>query len=150
MSLQFDFQSRKARFSPDPGRLDRRVTLQYPIATRDSAGGEVITWFIAATVWASKLATTTTRLYAAEAKSYLAELSYRIRHRTDIASGWRLVHGDDAYEVVELVEQGRRHLLDLGVRGVNQSPAAAIRGLMLHGGVPFKLHGRTGFFALHY
>lgn len=106
----------------DPGLLDRRVTLQYSVPTRDAAGGTVADWYDAATVWAGKRPEGGGRLFAAEAKHYDATLVYRIRHRPDIGAGYRLIHGDDTYEIVAVAELGRRAYLDLFLRGLDQTP----------------------------
>lgn len=141
--------SLRAKGNLDPGQLDRRISLRYPIAARDAAGGEVVTWFEAATVWAKKTPLRGNRLFAAEAKHFEAELTYEIRHRSDVAEGWQLVHGDDAYEITAIAELGREARLELSCRGLDQSPAAAVRGFMLHSGDPFLNHSTGGFFLLH-
>ncbi len=125
MALQHGFQSRRAHASIDPGRLDRRVSLQYPIESSDAVGGIATAWFEVAEVWAAKRPLSGARLFAAEMKNALDLTVFRIRHRTDVASFWRLVHGDDVYEIVPPVEElGRRHFLDLTCRAVNQTAGA--------------------------
>jgi SPP1 family predicted phage head-tail adaptor len=114
--------SLQAPGNSDPARLDRRVTLQQAEAARDALGGSVITWADQVTVWAGKAPGSGGRLYAAEAKHYEASLIYRIRHRPDVRAGLRLVHGDDLFEVVHVEEIGRRHFLDLFLRGLDQTP----------------------------
>jgi SPP1 family predicted phage head-tail adaptor len=114
--------SLQAPGNTDPARLDRRVTLQQADPARDSAGGVVLTYSELATVWAGKAPGSGGRLYGAEAKHYEATLIYRIRHRPDVRPGLRLVHGDDLYEVVAVEEIGRRHYLDLFLRGLDQTP----------------------------
>jgi SPP1 family predicted phage head-tail adaptor len=139
MALQYDYVGRKSRFSTDPGRLDRRVTLQWAYKTRDDMGGETVTWINAADVWASKRFESGRRMYAAEEKQGEDFLVYRIRHRLDVGRFWRLQHGDDVFEIVAVEELGRRHFLDLTVRGINQSVGASLSVLLLHdtGGVNF-------------
>lgn len=113
--------------------LDRRITLQYSVPTRDAAGGSVPAWIEAATVWAGKLDSRGGRLYAAEAKHYETSLIYRIRHRVDVAEGWRLVHGDDVFEIVHAAEVGRAEHLDLFLRGIDVTAGGALRVLLLEG-----------------
>lgn len=110
-----------AQGSSNPGRLDRRVSLLYSVATRDDTGGPVLTWYESATVWAAKQPARAGALFTAEAKHNEDELIYRIRHRDDVSPFMRLVHGDDVYEIRGLAEAGRRHFLDLTVRGINQT-----------------------------
>lgn len=112
----------------NPGRLDRRVILQYKEATRDVMGGEVITWTNAVTVWAAKVTLGGGRMFAADGKNFDSSLQYRIRHRTDVKAGWRLVHADDTFEIT-FVDPGeaRNRYLTLSLRGVNQTLAYANR-----------------------
>lgn len=112
----------------DPGRLDRRVVLQYKSVTRDAMGGEVITWINSATVWAGKVPQRGGRFFSADGKHYETGLQYRIRHRTDVKEGWRVVHGDDVFEVV-FADPGesRDRYLTLHLRGVDQDVGAAER-----------------------
>lgn len=134
MSLLYGYQSRKQRYSTDPARLDRRVSLQYAYVTRDELGGEQKLWFEAAQVWASKQFTSGRRMYAAEAKHGEDFFMYRIRHRLDVARFWRLAHGDDVYEIVAVEELGRRHLLDLTCRAIDQTVGDVFSGFLLEDG----------------
>jgi SPP1 family predicted phage head-tail adaptor len=131
MSLQYDFQSRKARFSTDPGRLDRRVTLQYAIVSQDAVGGVVQTWINAPTVWASKRFESGRRLFVTEQKTTEDYMVFRIRHRLDVDNFWRIVHGDDVFEVVSIEELGRRQYLDLTARAVGQSTGSSLNVLLI-------------------
>jgi head-tail adaptor len=120
VSLQYDFQSRKARFSTDPGRMDRRVTLQAPAPARDAAGGVLPGWGDIATVSAVRLPQGGSRFYTGEGKHYENTLQYRIRHRPDVEAGARLIEGIQIMEIVGVAELGRRHFLELTVRAVDQ------------------------------
>ncbi len=141
--------SLEARGAANPGALDRRIRLDYPVASRNADGGESITWLEAANVWASRTFNTGGRLYAAEAKHFDAGLTYRIRARTDVAAGWRLVHGDDVFEIIAVEELGRLHLFELSVRSIDQTPHTALAVFRLHDRTePFLLHG-NGYFLLH-
>lgn len=112
----------------NPGRLDRRVVLKEKSVTRDSVGGEVITWGEGVTVWAAKVPVGGGRFFNAEAKQYDSSFQYQIRHRTDVKTGWRLVHADDVFEVVSIDPgEARNRFLTLGLRGVNQSVGYADR-----------------------
>lgn len=121
----------RAQGNTNPGRLDRRVTLQYSVPTRDAAGGESLTWYEVATVWAEQAQVDGGRLYAAEAKHYESGLVYRIRHRTDVAAGQRLIHGDDMYEITAVEPIARRSRLELAVRGIDRTPGDSVLALDL-------------------
>ena len=131
--------------SANPGTLDRRVRLDYPSVSRTADGGEALTWFEAATVWASRVFNSGGRLFAADAKHYDAGLTYRIRARTDVAPGWRLVHGDDVFEIIAVEELGRLHLFELAVRAINQTPHTPVSAFLLHSGAPLALHDGSTF-----
>jgi SPP1 family predicted phage head-tail adaptor len=120
MSLQHQYMPRKAVGINDPGALDRLVTLQSPTASPDTAGGPAITWATVATVWATKSALTGTRLLVAAMTSYEADVVFRIRWRSDVIAGWRVVHGSSTYEIKIVEELGRHHLQDLTCRAINQ------------------------------
>lgn len=94
------------------GRLNRRVTIQQKLVTRDSYGGESITWTDVATVWAAVLPLRG-REYVA-LRDAGAELTTRfvIRHRSSVTPAMRIVHGDAIYDIVEVIdsEDGHRFL----------------------------------------
>ena len=121
MAIQSNNASRRQAVSADPGRLDRRITIQYSIPSRDTSGGVALDWYDAATVWASLAFLRGNRLYAADEKSFEALVTYRIRHRGDIESGMRLIHGDDVFEIVAVEQLGRRHFLEMTCRAINQT-----------------------------
>lgn len=124
MSLQYDYIGRKARFSTDPGRLDRRVSLWASTVTRDAGGGESVTWAKFAEVWASRLPMDGTRLFSAEEKASLEDVEYRIRYRRDVLMYMQLREGQNTYEIIPpMRELGRAHFLELTCRAVNQVSA---------------------------
>lgn len=135
MALQYNNAARRQAISTDPGRLDRRVTLQYPVQSRDANGAAIVEWNNAADVWASKREQTGQRAFAAEEKQALDLVTFRIRWRSDLAPFWRLTHGDNVFEIIPpLAELGRHQFLDLTCRGVNQRiPSAAQNVLQLEG-----------------
>lgn len=91
-------------------------------------GGEVIEWVNAATVWAGKVPIGGGQLYSAEAKNYAATLQYVIRHRTDVEPGWRMVHGDDTFEITATDPgEGRDGYLTLSLEAINESVGYAYR-----------------------
>ena len=63
---------------------------------------------------------TGSRLQISAQMRYDVLVRFRIRHRTDVRSGWRLVHGSSTYEITFTEELGRHHLLDLTCRAIDQ------------------------------
>lgn len=105
----------------NPGRLDRRITLQSSASARDAAGGTVLTWSsLATSVPAEKNPPRGGRMFAAEAKHQEASTIFRIRYRTDVTAFMRLIHGAATYEITHLVEVGRAQFLDLECRALDQ------------------------------
>lgn len=121
MSLLHSYQSRKAAWSNDPARLDKRVTLQFSTPTQDLLGGVVAAWSELATVWASMLPLPASRFFQAEGKHMEQMFRFRIRHRSDVQAFMRLIHGDDVFEILGAEELGRRHFLELTCRAVDQT-----------------------------
>jgi len=121
MAIQYNNAARRQAVSTDPGRLDRRITVQYAIPVRDTSGGQSLDWCDAATVWASLSFLRGNRLYAADKKSFESLVTYRIRHRGDVETGMRLIHGDDVFEIVAVEQLGRRHFLELTCRAIDQT-----------------------------
>lgn len=128
------------------GQLDRRVTLQYPTYAQNSMGESIRTWVNAATVWASWLPQGGREFRSALSWHSDASGVYRIRHRTDVTAEWRLIHGDDTFEIIVPSEVERRCYLDLIVRAIDQSPGygtaddEAVDAELLHDGTEYNLH----------
>lgn len=117
----------------NPGKFDRRLTLRYPLATRDAIGASIDTWVDALTVWGSWLPTNGREFIAAQARYAQSSGIFRIRHRTDIDTTWRVVKGDDLFKIVVVQEIGRREYLDLIVEATNQTPGSGLTVLLLEG-----------------
>jgi len=120
----------------DPGRLDRRIALHYALTTRDAVGGPVRAWVEAGTVWASKRIDSGRRMFAAEQKNGEDFVTFEIRHRFDVERFWRVVHGDDVFEIVFIAPLGRSARLELVTRGVGQSLGTLLSVLVLEGTGP--------------
>lgn len=118
----------------NPGRLDRRIALLWPLATRNAIGESVDAWVEGATVAANWLPASSREFQAAKARHSETSGVFRIRFRQDISSAWRLLHGDDLFKLTgDPIEVGRREFLDLPVAALDQSPASALSVRLLHG-----------------
>lgn len=120
MSLQRSYIGRRNVGVNDAGQLDRRITIFSPTLTRNADGSEAVTWTNVATVWGSKRSLNGHRLLAADGTHYEQFTSFEIRYRADVATGWRLQQGTAIYEVTNTQELGRKHLLQLVARAVDQ------------------------------
>lgn len=116
----------------NPGKLDRRIILRYPYATRDSEGGVTTEWIDALTVWAAWLPQGSREFMAAQALHAEATGLFRIRHLAALDTTWRAAKGDDLFEIIGVTEIGRGEYLELAVRALDQSPGSALSARLLH------------------
>jgi len=96
------------------GRLNKLVTIQQVIETRDSKGGVVESWGSFAEVWAS-IEPLVGREYF-ESKQINAELTakIRIRYLEGVHSKMRILYDDRVFEIVSPpidVREGNRELV---------------------------------------
>lgn len=98
--------------SIDPGRLDRRITLQSRTTSRDGEGSAIVAFADEDTIWAQKLSETSSegrRLLAVRAE---ATIVFRIRYRSSLTSQHRIYFGGRYYDIVgDPVEEGFRETL---------------------------------------
>lgn len=76
------------------------------------------------------------RLYAAEEKRGESIQLFRIRFRTDVQRFWRLVYGEQTFEIIDVdTGEAREQFLDITVRGIDQrsTPTSALQVLLLEG-----------------
>lgn len=101
------------------GELRHRVTIEEKTVTKDSYGGEEVTWSEVATVWAA--------VEPLQGREFLdgrrleAEISTRIRmrYRSGVLPGMRVTWGDHTYDVEAVIEhESRRRELRLMCREV--------------------------------
>ena len=93
----------------DPGKLDRRVTIQSPTHTVGAAGGGALSWSDVATVWARKLDMSSRESRSAMALRPETTLVLQIRYRSDVSANCRLYFEGRYYELTgEPIEEGRR------------------------------------------
>jgi len=94
------------------GQYRHRVLIQRPEGGQDAAGGPLTGFVDVQTVWASIRNPTGAAAIKAGAEVATARTSIRVRWRTDVLTGWRLVHGATVYGVVIALpdEEGRAHV----------------------------------------
>lgn len=106
----------------NPGRMDRRIKLYALEETRERGGGVVKSWLHVASRWATWTALTGREIQQAEGKLSLLSGIFRIRWYQFITSRWRVVFGDQHYEIVSPpIEVGRKEFLDLVVTSTADS-----------------------------
>lgn len=99
------------------GTLSRRITLQSPTESRDSAGAVLTSWTDEATVSAALLPLTGREMVAAQAQNSEVTGKIRIRYRSGMTTGWRAKYGSRIYDILAIVDGSERHeFLELMVR----------------------------------
>ncbi|NMF98390.2 phage head closure protein [Aromatoleum toluolicum] len=103
----------------DSRRLNRKVTIQRQTAEQDAAGQPLTTWgnLIASgdgKVWANILHLSGSESIKANADASTVRASIRIRYRTDVDAGMRVMHGAVVYDIkAALPDEVRREYVDL-------------------------------------
>lgn len=87
----------------DPGKYRWRCELQAPVTTQDAAGQPIDSWIDLGKVWADIRATGGLEAIKAGAATSTVQASIRLRYRTDIDSGMRLIQGSTTYNVLAVL-----------------------------------------------
>ena len=96
------------------GRLNRRCTLQQPGTTTDELGQPIPGWTDVATVWADIRMKSGLEAIKAGAPVSTVQASIRIRYRSGINAGMRIVHNLTAYNITAVMpDVGGREYVDL-------------------------------------
>lgn len=82
------------------GELRQRIELQARTDTRNAATGNVETTFAAVrTVWAQIVVRTGSEAAQGGAQQGVDVADVYVRRQTDVTPGWRVIHGDDIYDI---------------------------------------------------
>lgn len=101
----------------NPGKLDRRVTIESRTLTKDAAGGRVETWTTLANVWAEIVTRKASESVVSDADRSVEEKQFRIRYRADIVSGThRISYQAKSYDITGMIEEGRQHTMLIDCR----------------------------------
>lgn len=92
----------------NPGKFDRRVTLQSLAVTRGAAGGVVKTYTDLATRWAEKVDTSGREFRTAGSLREETTAAFRIRYLAGLTTQHRLVFETRPHDILEVKEEGRR------------------------------------------
>lgn len=96
------------------GRLNRRCTLQSPSQSVDALGQPIPGWTDVALVWASIRHLSGVEAIKADAVTSTVKASIRIRYRTGLNAGMRVVHGAQVYSIEAVMpDVGGREFVDL-------------------------------------
>jgi SPP1 family predicted phage head-tail adaptor len=94
----------------DPGKLNRRLTLEAPAESPDGAGGVTRSYAAVATLWADVDPVSARDAIEAQALGAILTHRIQIRYRADITLRHRLRDGARVFRIVAMREQHRRFL----------------------------------------
>lgn len=98
----------------NPGRLNRRVTLQVQATACDGVGQPKPVWNDVATVWAAIWPLRGRELYAAQQSSSEVETRIRIRYMAGITPAMRVICSGRVFGILYVIDPDLRHVtLDL-------------------------------------
>lgn len=95
------------------GRLNKRVTLQAPETGVDAIGQPLSGWTDVATVWADVRYLSGTEALKANAVTALTAASVRIRYRSGVHAGMRLILGSRVLNIKAILPGLRNEYIDL-------------------------------------
>ena len=97
------------------GRLDRIIEIQRRAVTRDSFGGEIVTWAEVDTVWAHVNQTGADEAFENEANRERATRDARmtIHYRDDIDETMRVIYDERTWDIRGIAEIGFKDKLEL-------------------------------------
>lgn len=107
------------------GRLDRRITLQYPSAVQNDYGEPVVTWVDIATVWAEKVENNGQERFTENQYLSKAERLFRVRWSEtalQMTTLHRVVFDGRAHDVVHVQEISRRVGIELFCYARSEDP----------------------------
>jgi SPP1 family predicted phage head-tail adaptor len=94
-------------------KLWAKITIQEQSNAVDAIGQPLNTWVNVATVHADVRHLRGLESLRADATASTVKASFRIRHRTGIDAGMRILWGTEIYNIVAVLPQGRREVIDL-------------------------------------
>jgi SPP1 family predicted phage head-tail adaptor len=89
------------------GRMDKRITLEEPVKTPDGKGGFTTIWTPRGTVWAEFKKPTFETKEAAGAVQSVSRREFKIRYRSDVVKGWRIVYGTQVILIDHVYDIGK-------------------------------------------
>ena len=90
----------------NPGKLNRKVAIEFPRAENDGMGGRSVAWIPLCSVWAcfEKPAATT----EIQQGGVVSAVTYpvTIRYRADVKPGCRLIYTGRVYSILDVLDVG--------------------------------------------
>ena len=83
----------------ESGKLNKRIRIEQRTVGEDAIGQPVDTWSLVIEVWADIRHPSGISAIRASADVSIVQASIRIRYRTGLDAGMRVVHGADIYDI---------------------------------------------------
>lgn len=101
-------------------KLWAKIKIQQRSNAVDLLGQPVNTWVDVATVHADPRHLRGLESLRADATTAVVKASFRIRYRAGINAGMRILWGEEIYNIVAVLPQGRREVIDLTCERVGE------------------------------
>ena len=109
----------------NPGELNRYVTLQELVTSRDAFGAEILSWSTLAAVWAKIDPLSGGEAYVSDKIQSQATHRFTLYYRSDVTAEHRVVFGGYAYDILLVQEVGLHEATELLVEWTGELIAAA-------------------------
>lgn len=93
----------------NPGKLNKRITLQRFEKIKDSEGIVTEAWNDVATVWASAEPLRGREYFAAAAVNRENTVRFRIRYKPDVSSDMRIKYDGRFFDIQSVIDVNERH-----------------------------------------
>lgn len=103
----------------DPGKLKDLITIQQPPTGQDAWGQPLLDWTDLVDVWADVRFPNGLETIKADASQAKVQASIRIRWRTDITAGMRVVHAGRVMNITAVLPGNTRQFVDLTCEGAS-------------------------------
>lgn len=97
----------------DAGKLNQRINIEQRTSDQDAAGQPVETWSLVAAVWASIKYPTGLSAIKADADTSVVKASIRIRRRSGLNAGMRVVQTSAIFDIKAVLPAEDRQFIDL-------------------------------------
>jgi len=107
----------------NPGKMDRRITIESRTMDRDAAGGRTEAWTTAAEVWAELVTRKSKEAAAADSERPMDSRTFRIRFRTITEHNHRVIYDGKTFNITGISEEGRKQTLLIEATAATAIPA---------------------------
>ena len=91
------------------GKLNKRITLQYPANVSDGMGGYTTTWTDSLDVWASIWPVSATETIQSMQPAMTITHRINMRYRSTVQPEWRIKFGERYFDIVSMINPEERN-----------------------------------------